>query len=409
MILKKIMDNTKYFISLIFLIFLIITPIICNSNIKFLTKKRNLSEDSSSIKQEKTIIIQEQPDNQDEINYQIYKELKKLENEENKRKLERSKEQIKLTKKRWENHHQMKEILKYRNNKLIIPCAYALDNSYVYPTLVAMNSLAHNAGNNTFYSIYVLIGDDFSEENKKVIKSVEKNYTAHCEINFILMGNKFKDEKTDERIKTPAYYRLELPALLPEIDRIIWMDGDTAVFEDLTPLMKLDMKGNYIMGFLDALPDAIDKFGIVNGTVLCSGVLLMDLNALRRDKMMEKFFKFMVEKKEEINQHDQTVINVVCQGKIAPLPPKYGIWCFEHEKYLLKYNERQRPNLRYNQEELINAYYHPAILHYVWPKPYWKRPKPIFNKEWWDYAKSSGYYLDVYNKSPKYVKWGKPK
>ena len=268
-----------------------------------------------------------------------------------------------------------------------------------------MTSLVENAGNNTFYSIYTLIDGNFTEENKKIIKSVEKNHTKHCEIIFILMGNKYKDEKIDKRIKTPSYYRLELPALLPNVSRIIWMDGDTAVFEDLTPLIKLDMKGNYFMGFLDSLPDAIDKFGIVNATVLCAGVLLIDLDALRENHMMEKFKKFMVEKKEEINQHDQTVINVVCQGKIAPLPPKYGIWCFEHKKYGKKHNDRQRPHLRYDEKEFLDAYFHPAILHYVWPKPYWRRKKPVFNNEWWNYARISGYYNDVFTKSPKFVKW----
>jgi len=289
-------------------------------------------------------------------------------------------------------------------NKIRIACAYATDNAYVYPTLVAMTSLAENAGKSTFYDIYVMINPEFTMEHKNVLKSVENKHPEHCQVIFIDMGNKFKDEKTNTKITTPAYYRLELHNLLPNVDRVIWMDGDTAVFEDLTELITLDMKGNYIMGFLDSIPEAIERFNIKNATVLCSGVLLMDLNALRENNMTEKFTKFMIEEKEKINQHDQTVINVVCQGKIAPLPPKYGIWSFEAEKYALKHNERQRPHLRYNKDEFVKAYYHPAILHYVWPKPFWKRKRPIFNKEWWNYAKISGYYNEVYNKSPKFTK-----
>ena len=289
-------------------------------------------------------------------------------------------------------------------NKRRIACAYATDNAYVYPTLVAMTSLAENAGKNTFYDIYVMINPEFTNEHKNVLKSVQTKHPEHCQVIFIDMGNKFKGEKTNTKITTPAYYRLELHNLLPNVDRLIWMDGDTAVFEDLTELITLDMKGNYIMGFLDSIPEAIERFNIKNATVLCSGVLLMDLNALRDNNMTEKFTKFMIEEKEKINQHDQTVINVVCQGKIAPLPPKYGIWSFEAEKYALKHNERQRPHLRYNKDEFVKAYYHPAILHYVWPKPFWKKKRPIFNKEWWNYAQISGYYNEVSNKSPKFTK-----
>jgi len=60
-------------------------------------------------------------------------------------------------------------------NKLRIPVSYALDNRYLYPTLVAMVSLVENAGSNTFYDIYVLLSPDFKNENKIVLKSVEKN------------------------------------------------------------------------------------------------------------------------------------------------------------------------------------------------------------------------------------------
>ena len=157
------------------------------------------------------------------------------------------------------------------------------------------------------------------------------------------------------------------------------------------------------MGFLDSLPNALEKYGIKNATVLCSGVLLIDLEALRNNNILEKYNNFINENLGNLNQHDQTVINVVCQGKIGPLPPKYGIWSFEDEKEAIKHNDRQKSWLKYNKEEYLNAYYHPTILHYTWPKPFWDRQKPIFDKEWWNYAKISGFYDDIYNKSPKYI------
>ena len=216
------------------------------------------------------------------------------------------------------------------------------------------------------------------------------------------MANKFKKADTNENITTSAYYKLELPSLLPYVNRIIWLDGDTAVFEDLTELITIDMKNNYIMGFLDSLPDAIKRFDINNATVLCSGVLLLDLNALRKNNMQKKMYKFIDDNLGKLNQHDQTVINVVCQNNTAPLPPKYGIWSFEEKKYALEFNERQRPWLKYDEEEFIKAYYHPAILHYVYPKPFWKMKKSVFNNEWWEYARISGFFNYIYNKSPKF-------
>ena len=95
------------------------------------------------------------------------------------------------------------------------------------------------------------------------------------------------------------------------------MDGDTAIFEDLTELINLDMKGNYIMGFLDSLPNVIENFGINNAKELCSGVLLLDLDSFRKNHITSKFNRFIKKNLGKINQHYQTVINVVCQGNIG--------------------------------------------------------------------------------------------
>ena len=366
-------------------------------------EKKKKQEDENRKKQE----VEKRKKEEEEKKQKREDEKKKKEEEEKKKKEEEKKKKEEVNNKKQEelfakakssNIHKFTE-----DGKLRIPCAYALDNGYVFPTLVAMTSLAENAGKNTFYDIYVMYGTGFKDENKKIILSVEEKHKEHCKIFFLDMGDKFSEAPSNKKITTPTYYRLELSSRLPDVNRIIWMDGDTAVFEDLTELITIDMKNYYIMGFLDSLPNAIERWGIKDATVLCAGVLLLDLEAIRVNHMQEKMYDFIKANLGKLNQHDQTVINVVCQNNIGPLPPKYGIWCFEAEIYALKHNERQRPWLKYDKQEFLHAYYHPAILHYVWPKPFWKRQKPVFNKEWWDYARKSGYYDDVYNKSPKWI------
>ena len=282
------------------------------------------------------------------------------------------------------------------DGKLIVSCSYTIDNGYVYPALVAMTSLAINAGNNTFYNIYVLVSPDFTEENRNILMTVEKNYTDHCKVIIINMDDKYKGKDSDDRIPLAAYYRLELPNLLPDVDRIVYMDGDTAVFQDLSELITLDMKGNYILGFLDSKPSALRKFNIRNGVVLCSGVLLMDLNALRKNRISEKFNEFLEANLGNIYQHDQTTINVVCQGKTSTLPPKYGMWNFLCAKDLIDYNNDQLSWLKYEEKEVIFAYYYPAILHYVRGKPFKSTDNFFYYDEWWEYANKTGYYDEIY-------------
>ena len=308
-------------------------------------------------------------------------------------------EQIKLKKKEIINNN--KKIIR-EDGKLILACAYSLNNGFTYPTLVSMTSLVINAGNNIFYNIYILISPDFTEKNKEILMSVEKKYKDHCKVIFINMGNKFEGLDTNFKIPTSSYYRLDLHNLLPDVDRILYMDGDTAIFQDLSDLITLDMKGNYILGFIDsATPNSLEKYNVKDAFILCAGVLLMDLSALRKNNITEKFEQFFKKYLGNIEQHDQTTINVVCHGKISPLPVKYGMWNFKFFREFINHCNFQLPFVRFNRKEIILAYKHPAILHYVRAKPFKNYHKRLNNKyyfkEWWDYAKKTDYYNEIAN------------
>ena len=149
-----------------------------------------------------------------------------------------------------------------------------------------MTSLVYYAGPNTFYNI-LHIGD-FKQQSKKFLNTIQKNYPDKCSIFYFNMENKYKGLSLNFRINTPIYYRISLHELLPDVDRIIWLDGDTIVFDDLTELIKIDMKGNLIMGFLDSVPDAIKNFRFKAPTVVCCGVLLMDLDGIRKNGYSKK-------------------------------------------------------------------------------------------------------------------------
>ena len=303
-----------------------------------------------------------------------------------------------IKKKKKEIINKNKKIIR-DDGKLMLACAYSTDNGYIYPTLVSITSLVLNAGNDTFYNIYVLISPDFTEYNKEILMSVEKNNTEHCKIYIINIGNKYEGKDTNNKIPTAAYYRLDLHNILPDVDRIIYMDGDTAIFQDLSELIFLDMKGNYILGFLDDRPNALRKYKIKNAVVICSGVILIDLAALRKNNMTEKFNAFMEANLGKLEQHDQTTINVVCQGKISTLPPKYGMWNFRTLEDFILHNYLYSYFIRYNTKELLLAYEYPGIVHYIKGKPFYKISNKYYYDEWWAYARKTAYYSEIYNYS----------
>ncbi len=384
------MEESKYFIIIvvIFAFFGIIISVFKNNNILKSNQLNNIDNYDSYDEEDLLSLIKEKEKMLDKVGKEnkviLEKEIDLL--YENIKKIE---------------ENRIKKITR-KDGKLTLSCSYSLDNGYLYPTLVAMTSLVENKGKNTFYDIYVLISPDFKEKNKDILKSVETRHPEDCKIIFIQMADQYKGKDTNSDIPLASYYRLELHNLLPDVDRIIYMDGDTIVFQDLSELITLDMKGNYILGFLDDKVNELEKFNIKNGIFVCAGVILMNLHALRKNNFSLRFNDFLEVNIGNLYQHDQTTINVVCQGKISTLPPKYGMWNFKNRKTALEHNDKQSSKVKYIEKDFLYSYYNPAILHYVCNKPFKKRVNNrTFHEEWWEYANKTGYYDEIYKNTNK--------
>ena len=202
---------------------------------------------------------------------------------------------------------------------VVIPISMSLDDAFTYPTIVSITSIMINSNPNTKYIFYIMHPSEFKIENKNKLKNLEKKYNK-CVIYLIDMKDKYKNVWTSGRVTTPAYYRLSLRMILSDIDKILWLDGDTLIFTDLKEMYDINMEGYYYKGFLDTVPNDVDVFTTKNDHAICTGVMIINLDELRKDDMMDKIHKFMEEKKEILSKkkyHDQTLINAVCYHKVG--------------------------------------------------------------------------------------------
>ena len=276
-----------------------------------------------------------------------------------------------------------------------VPIAMAADDNYTYPTIVSITSLLENSDSSTSYDIYIMTPGDFLEENKQKLLSLQEKNKDKCKINLINMKDNYKNANVaghgNTPLTTPAYYRLSLPSLLSEFDKVIWVDGDTLIFEDLTNLININMNGFYYKGFLD-FPFPMDCFNFTGDHYICSGVMLINLEKLRQDNMEKTFETFIKENNDKLVQHDQTVINVVCHENIGALPAKYGIFNWENNEIEHYFSKLVAKN-KYTKEEVYDAHKNPAILHYV-NKP-WTEKDVNRKSLWWDYAEKTGYIDEI--------------
>jgi len=272
---------------------------------------------------------------------------------------------------------------------------------YIYPTLVSMISILENSSRYTSYIFYLLVEKNlFKKENIKKFMNLEEKYNSCKIIIFELTNENLLNART-KRYPISAYYRLLLAKLILDIKRIIYLDGDTLVFTDLSKMINLDMKNNIILGFVDDSYKKARIFGIKTYKYITSGVLLIDLEKMRKENISQKFFDFIRNNKKKLIQEDQTVINIVLHGRIDLLPPKFGVWNFVNIKNVIHHNHYKNKKLgiqAYDDREILEGWRHPSIIHFVMGKP-WRdalfKSNKHFHQKWWEYAKKSDEYENI--------------
>lgn len=199
-------------------------------------------------------------------------------------------------------------------------CLSCDENYAQYAGVVIASILANSKADEDIF-IYILDGN-ISESSKNKILSLKS--IKDCSIEFVKVNEKdFEDYKNipnHDYISISTYFRLKLATLLPEIDRIIYLDCDVIVCESLKGLYNLDLGNNIFGGVLD-----IDLRLRNNPKYVNAGVLLMDLTKVRQNGVENQFLEYTQKNWQNIQLGDQGVINDVLRDKILNIPEKFNV------------------------------------------------------------------------------------
>jgi len=110
--------------------------------------------------------------------------------------------------------------------------------------------------------------------------------------------------------------RCALGAMLPDEQKMLWLDCDTIVEEDISDLFAMDINGYYYAGVIEPAKSK-DIFRYIN-----AGVLLCNLDLLRGMCKEHEMIAFLNVCK--FNWVDQDVINLLCQGRIRVIESIYN-------------------------------------------------------------------------------------
>ena len=242
-------------------------------------------------------------------------------------------------------------------NKKIIPIFFATDNNYVPFLAVSIKSLLDNASRDYFYNIHILT-DGITNENKE---ELQKNMSENSKLIFddvspyVARIKERLDATLRDYYTASIFYRLFIAALYPEYKKAIYLDCDITVIGDISKMYEIDLGDNIFGVVPDDVIASVEQFkiyareaiGVDDKKYFNSGVLLMNLDKYREEKIKERFVYLLVKYNFETAAPDQDYLNAMCKDKVMYLERGWDRMStdedYDGELYIIHYNNFRKP------------------------------------------------------------------
>lgn len=107
--------------------------------------------------------------------------------------------------------------------------SYSFNNKLTYQTLVPMASgLENNNFDSNLIIYHLLFSYDYNTSNIDIFESLKENYEV--KINYYIIRPFFNNSIKWTYGTDCVYYKLILSLIFPDLERVIYLDGDTLIF-----------------------------------------------------------------------------------------------------------------------------------------------------------------------------------
>lgn len=298
-----------------------------------------------------------------------------------------------------------------------VTVAVAVDDNYIPHLAALIESIKAYFPKDRFFELYVLDGG-IQKANKILLeKQFYVNFKSGS-INFIRCLDLYKGIPNHSYFTEAIFYRISIGNLFPNHKKILYLDTDVIVLEDLSKLFDIELNDCHIaaavqdaymkacikQGSKKKIPRKIKAFGgTVVSTYVCeylglkeqadryfqSGVMLFNLNSFRGANIENLSREDLQQRKYWLP--DQDVLNRHLQGYIHDLDVSWNVMTFlpslyEHipEEWVLK---------------IKKSFLNPKIVHYagIDEKP-WNRADAPLAYYYWFFLRRTFWYESVIGK-----------
>lgn len=265
------------------------------------------------------------------------------------------------------------------------------DDNYLQHCVAMLCSLFEN---NKEHEIYVhLLVDSLSDDSRQLISKLCKRYHGKA-IYYNIDSKVLENVQLNSNINfngkqmysIATYFRMLLPTLLPkEIRRILYLDCDVIILQDISELYNLNLENYGVAAVTESvIYGSYHRFKMGLGlqhTTFCAGVMMINMDYWRQDHSQEKLLEYCKRSWKGVYMQDQDALNYVFRDRWFVLPFKWGKMPFA----IAPIDKKQK---WFDIKEFVEK---PCIYHYsAHVKPWldvWFPDKHYY----WEYVKISGF------------------
>lgn len=212
-----------------------------------------------------------------------------------------------------------------------IAVACASNSAYAMPLAVMLRSAAKNLGEGFTLHAYI-VDDAIGDENRaRILDSLPSNAV----ISWLEPSRlKFQNLPLWGRMPVTTYYKMGIAELLPpEIEKVIWLDCDMLVLDDLCDLLSQASTTDTLAAQDTLVPCVSSKFGVAGALDLGldpktnyfnAGMMVIDTARWRVERVADRAMAYLRKYRNRVFFWDQEALNAVLAGEWTLAPARWN-------------------------------------------------------------------------------------
>ena len=287
------------------------------------------------------------------------------------------------------------------NTKQIIPVVFAADNNYVPMLTTTVYSTLLNASKEYFYDVVVLhrdIAGDNQSTMQRFFGQFDNMSLRFCDVSEYVLRHDLSTN--NPHISVETYYRFLIQEILPDYDKVLYLDSDLIVQGDISELYGVDLGNNLLAAAHDI--DFLGNLNMKNGKRLTyakkvlgmrnpynyfqAGVLVLNTAEMRELYSIETWLDYASD--DRFIYNDQDVLNAHCEGRVTWLDYDWNV--------MIDCNNRIANVFSFAPASSFDAFNdsrnHEKIIHYAGFEKPWKFSSCDRSAAYWTYARQTPFY-----------------